>query len=469
MASFSTRRLRTACILGAIAVAAFAAPGVASAKTLARCSGIQSFTGAGSTLQKLANVTVWGPQFNVAANSASCTGAGTEPKLTYKSIGSVQGMEEWGLNGHKFEVTTSFVTTDEPPNATQKGTLEAAGSKLETVPVLQGAVAMLVHLPTGCKAEDNEGDGRLDLGNKTIEATWAGQLKTWKALVETKESVEAGDTITPATCLTETIKHIVRKDGSGTTHIFKKYLAVINGSRTFEVEEPKSGTKTAGQNWTTIDEGTLNQSWPVETAVTQETGEGGGALVETVEEDPSSIGYANVADARAKTKKVGLVTYTFAPRAGDTGGKGTEVFWAPVENKAAAGAKVATYADPSTDLEASEKPTQANCLETEYTNGTKAFPPKKTGDAWNEVTTSLTEKNYTLCGLTYDLGYDKYGSTAFGAAGLATATTVKDYLEFVLSTGVGGGQERIGNNQDYLPLTAKLDTEALAGAGKIKK
>lgn len=75
MTSLSARRLIPACILSAATVAALVAPGAASAagKLHEQCSG-SNITGQGSSLQKLAQQTVWDPDFNISGNTHACNG-----------------------------------------------------------------------------------------------------------------------------------------------------------------------------------------------------------------------------------------------------------------------------------------------------------------------------------------------------------------------------------------------------------
>ena len=104
MTSLSARRLIPACILSAATVAAFVAPGAASAagKLGTQCSG-SNIVGQGSSLQKLAQQTVWDPDFNTTSATNACSGTqGTKakPTVTYTSTGSGAGLESWGANGH---------------------------------------------------------------------------------------------------------------------------------------------------------------------------------------------------------------------------------------------------------------------------------------------------------------------------------------------------------------------------------
>ena len=491
MALLSARR--SACVLSAVAATALMAPSLASAKKTPppeQCSGVTTLEGKGSTLQNNAQQKVWTQDFSTSLNGTACNGknVGDESiSVVYNATGveggtgSVQGMEAFGLNGQTSKVKKfNYVGTDEPPNEEQLKEMETAnnGTKIESIPVLQASVAILVHLPKGCTAEnttDSEAIGRFVFTNATLGKIFQGELKSWKSILEAEKT--AGDTIkgkSPAEqkeCEEDEFKVIVRKDGSGTTHIVKRYLGLIEPRNTpFELEEGVAGEKSgAVYTWSgtnDIDQGNLNTAWPKALNKEREcndTCEGGGELAHWVSTTENTIGYANLSDARG---------HGFGKKAG-TAGSGTPVFWAPIENAPAKGKKPAHFADPSTDGEASETFTNANCEETKFTNGTEKFPPKSTLDSWAAVTTATTEKHYTLCGLTYDLAFTSYkqaiGGTTEGEQkeDEAIGTSVRNYLQFELSeTGVESGQALI-HNFDYLKLTSKLDKTATKGAAEV--
>ena len=246
----SARRLVPACVISAAAVAALAAPGMASAEVAEQCSGV-NVTGQGSSLQKLAQQNVWNPDFNTSTAKAACSGkqgSKDKPAVAYTSTGSGAGLKSWGAeptSGNPFvgfSSTNAYLGTDEPPNAAQKAEIEAKATggsdTLQTIPVLQGAVAVIVHLPAGCTATSKAFAGRLVLGNATLEGIYRGTISKWSQITED------GDTLEGGSCNSgETIKRVVRLDQSGTTHIFKKYLDLINGSK-FEDEEGNEVTWT---------------------------------------------------------------------------------------------------------------------------------------------------------------------------------------------------------------------------------
>lgn len=458
MTFFSARRIAAACVPCVAMMAALVLPGAANAALKEKCAG-GNIVIAGSTLQKLAQKEVWDPAFASASNKnefacSGTQGSGETRTITYESIGSGAGLEDWGTESHAFEMSrVAVVATDEPPNATQIVEIDKNGGgakSVETLPVLQGAVAMLIHLPTGCTGTSTSNPGRLVWENKPLEKTWRGEINTWGELVAA--NLHSGDSLIGTGCAADSITRIVRRDASGTTHIFKKYLDLINESK-FETEAGEEKT------WTEISEGPENQTWPKLAKVEREKEEGGGKEVESVAVTPGSIGYANLADAHGNKG--------FLPSPGGTGGEKTAVFWAPVENNGDTTAKP-KFKDPQTTGEI-DSDGSANCVKTKYTNGTTKFPPKHTWEPWNEVTTAVKESNYPICGLTYDLAVTNY--TKYTGGTQAEATTASNFLHFVLSTetaaGKEGGQDLIGKELDYEPLTSSLDKEALKGLAEV--
>ena len=456
MTSLSARRLMPSCILSAVTVAALVAPGAASAagKLGKQCSG-SNITGQGSSLQKLAQQTVWDPQFNISENGHSCSGtqgSKEKPTITYNSVGSGAGLESWGADGGatpNYGATNAFVATDEPPNSEQIKEIEAHGAAgtLETIPVLQGSVAIIVNLPAGCTATSKSPSaGRLVLDNVTLQKIFSGEITKWSQITD------AEDKLNGKTCNAETlIKPVVRKDGSGTTHIFKKYLDLINNG-SFETE--KAETK----NWNEISEGTENTTWPKAANVVKPEATGGGALVSKVAETPSSIGYANLADARSNK--------SFTP---PIGGGGKPRFWVELQNNGIGTTGTITYAEPASNSEV-EAAGNANCVGEEYANGEEPFPPPSVTEPWNEVTTKTTEKKYTLCGLTYALAFTEYSK--YPGTTEKEVTTAQNFLGFVTATsavkGAEGGQVLI-NNHDYLALpSGPVLTDAQKGTANIR-
>jgi ABC-type phosphate transport system substrate-binding protein len=444
------RRLVPACVLSAVGVAALAVPGAASAAPGTQCSG-SNITAQGSSLQKDAQINVWTKQFNLAEKSkvacagGSKQGTGGKPTVTYSSTGSGAGLEAWGVGGASPNyAANAFVGTDEPPNATQIAEIEAHETTLipqtvMSIPVVQESVALIIHLPEGCVAETKyKKEKRLVLNNVTLEKIYRGTLKNWS------EVTDDGDKITG--CTPGAITPVARFDQSGTTHIFKRYLHLINASN-FTDEKSNS------TDWNTVSEGSLNTDWPQAANVVKPAAKGGGEMLAKVLATPGAIGYVNIAEARLNAK--------FVPPAG---GAGTNTFWAPLQNNGVETTGKLKYADPSSNGESATLD-EANCKNIEYTNGVEPFPPASVQEPWNEVTTRTIQKKYPLCGLTYDLAFTSFG--AYTGTTLGEATTVHDYLTYVVDSKGSGGQKVIANH-DYLALPkGKVLEEAQKGAAKI--
>jgi ABC-type phosphate transport system substrate-binding protein len=449
----SARRLAPTCIVSAAAVAALAAPGAANAAPGLQCSG-SNITAQGSSLQKDAQVNVWTKEFNLSEKSkAACAGGksqgtGAKPTVTYTSTGSGAGLEAWGAGGATPNyVANAFVGTDEPPNATQIKEIESHETTLipqtvESIPVVQESVAVIIHLPAGCIAESkNKKEKRLVLNNVTLEGIFRGTIKNWS------EITDDGDKITG--CTPGAIQPVVRFDQSGTTHILKRYLHLIGPSSFID-------EKSVSTDWNTISEGTGNTDWPQAANVVKPAVKGGGEEIAKVLATPGSIGYVNIAEARLNA--------SFVP---PTGGAGTNTFWAPLQNNGVETTGKLKYADPASNGEIAAE-AEANCKNIEYTNGVEPFPPANVLEPWNEVTTRTIQKKYPLCGLTYDLSFTNFSTyLGSGTPALQEATTAHDYLNFVVNSKGGGGQKLIAKH-DYLALPkGKVLEEAQAGATKI--
>jgi ABC-type phosphate transport system substrate-binding protein len=452
MKSLSMRRLRAACILSGAAIAALLAPGAASASLGAQCSGI-NVTGQGANVAKLAHQTVWDPAFNTSASKSACSGtqgSKGKPLVSYTTSSAATGLESWGANKHvgtNFSSTNAFIGASEPPNALQKTEIEEyettpVSQALASIPTFQTALAVIVNLPSNCVATSKKNAGRLELDNLTLEGIFRGSITRWSQITED------GDKLSGAGCNAESaIIPVVRLDGAGTTHIFKKYLSLINGA-TFQDE------KEASQTWNGTSEGLLNTDWPKAANVTRPAKTGDTAIDAKVAETPGSISYTTLAEARANG--------SFTPSPG-TGGPGTARFWAPIQNNGL-GTTKQKFADPASNKDVAALG-DSNCKNTEYTDGEVAFPPKSVSQPWDQVTTRTIEKKYPLCSIVVELAFTSY--SAFPGTTVEEATTVHDFFKFIVDSKGNGGQKLIAGH-DYLALPkGPVLSEAQAGAAAI--
>ncbi len=412
-----------------------------------QCAG-ENVTGQGASLQKTAEQEVWTKDFNTSSAKTACSGSqGSKglPKVSYVSSSSGTGLVSWGAEGtlegtpDGFGAGNAFVATDEPPNETQIAHIESHESSptegsLLTIPVAQESIAIVVDLPSGCSANSTAAEGRLALSDASLQAVFAGTVKTWGKLVEENPV----DTIKGVGCAEDPIRPVVREDQAGTTHILKRFLGLISTA--------SLTTAGGGKTWNELSEGKLNTVWPTAANVKVSSGMGDGEEAHTVLTTPGSIGYVNLAEARVKG---------FAPATATT-------FWVVLQRDKS---RIIAYAEPSADGDTAAV-SNANCKSTLYLVGngtTLTFPPPSATSAWNEVTSSLESKTYPLCGLTYDLAFTKYSLLPSNATN-AEETTVSNFLDFVVNS--TAGQALIAGH-DYLALPSSAAIKAVEGASKI--
>jgi len=456
------RRIACACAISAASVAAIAAPSSASAA----CGSGTDIHGSGSSLQANAQVKYWGENFNKI-----CTSEGkTNEQTSYTSTSSGKGLAAWRsgsagkiaefYKGFGPDVTTgenAFIGTDLAPNAGQESEILAgAAASVLTFPTLQAAVALPIHLPKAC-TEATTGKGktikhRLAVQSKTIEEIFRGEIKTWKEFIEKEDTVGKNfDKLVGAGCEeTAPISLVVRKEGSGTTNILKKYLDQLVPKG----EKIKFGN--GERTWAESAERNENEEWPEEAHLIKE--EKGSGVTSGVAATEGSIGYANVNEVRENTH--------FVPPPTGTGGASTPTFWPEVQlNGTKAGGK---YIDPATngEVDAAES---ANCNAVDYISATgEKYPPASVESLWTGTTASIKEtKAYPICGFTYDLAVTKYslvpGVTEPTSA--AEVETVKNYYTYILSA---SGQKTDLAKTDFagLPEGTKGKNDVLAIAQK---
>ena len=433
MTFLSVRRLIPVCVIVAAALAAAIAPGSASAELGEQCSG-SNIKGNGSSFQAPI-LKKWATEFNEVSegvpnkNSFACggtQGSGGKPKVEYLSGGSGACLHGWGAESTepvKFG-ELGFCGTDEAPNPTQKAEIEShasAGVKeksLETIPVLQGAVAVIVHLPKGCLASseiEKSGVksklGRLVLDDTSIEGVYAGTIKTWKQLLEHQvaEGGAGNDTLKCKVASEEEkrIVPVVRLDHSGTTHIFKSFLLQINAEPKEMEEYPEEvgGKKTGcgaakgeeAEKWSEVSEACQNQRWPAAAEIVRGTESGNPGVVKRVNEVESSIGYADLAVARElKYFSAKCVQHPTECGGENTSGQQNTKFWAEVQDSETP--EAAGFADPASNGDV-EAVGNSNCNGTVYTNEAgKKFPPANTRESWSGAKAELVQERYASAG-----------------------------------------------------------------------
>jgi ABC-type phosphate transport system substrate-binding protein len=508
MTSLSVRRLALACVVSAAAIAAVASPGTASAASdlTHQCGSEQGIKGLGSTFQAPAEA-VWTGNFNTSKNEFACNGEhpkeGTKdkPEVKYEQgeaaqRGSGNCLKDFGAGAAPKLGEYPYCGTDEAPTVAKieemeekKENKKKGEKEVETIPTAQGAVAVLIHLPEGCKAESTVPSGiskiklgRLALDNTTVEGIFRGTIRDWKEVEEAQTDNLTKITCTGGAAEEETpISVVVRLDKSGTTHIFKSYLAqVFTGEwEAEEFNEPEGAGKgkPCGEvkpakekvTWKKVQEGCENQRWPEAAKVVRPATTGNPAVIEEVNAKASSITYADLAVAREKAhfskkgeggeNKKGTATKV---------GEQNHKFWAEVQNSAAPG----TYADPGSTGDV-EKIANSNCAATVYASepGEK-FPPKTTRETWFAVKAELVQKKYNICGLTYELALRTYKpflspkTPGEEEEDKNKAQTVRDFLTYAVNAKVEGGGALL-KNHDYEKVSGTVAKEAETGIKEI--
>ena len=449
MKFLTARRALSAGVVAAASVAAFAVPSAASAALPGHCKGT-STEGAGSSFQLEAEE-LFRKGFNTS-KSAGCVGVGAPEITKYRSIGSGAGYKEWAVK--EFYGTVGFVGTDNTANAAEKAVVEGQvdegkTSKMLTVPLVQGSEAIVVNVPTGCTANSKVAPGRLGMNQKTLEGIYDGSVKNWGEIVSQENT---GNELTGEGCkpAEDAITPVVRQDGSGTTHIFKKFLFQINGA-SFPIE---GGGE---QTWGELAEGSSSTKWPTAAGVFHPAEATNTGVLKAVAEKPGSIGYADLAQARN-------------PVNGGFTGQSASRFWTVLESErsektTSKGVKVKSkYKDPSTN-EDSSATAESNCKKTEFSNGKGSFPPPSVSSPWNEVGAKQFSKSYALCGLTYVFALSNYTAYASHGGTAEEAQTARDYIAYATSK-KGGAKEIKGH--DYAALPKQLIEKAEEGVTSIE-
>jgi len=446
----------------------------------------------GATLQAPAQV-LWADAFNTSTYTSACSGSqgsGGKPRVEYASSGANAGsgacMRAFGAEGATPNYGEYlFCGTEEPPNAREKAEVEShrdggEAESLETIPVAQEALAVVVHLPKDCVASSEipakKGKftilGRLALDQEVIEGIYRGTIRTWAQAI----TAQNGDGHDELSCSeggeNDVIRPVVPAERSGTTHIFKEFLAQVHagswGAEAFHMldgealcdgargEDLEAG---APESWEAVAEGCENQRWPQAAQVLRASGSGDRGVGEQINATESSIGFAGLAVAQE--------LQFFNPQGGGgerVTGEQNKEFWAVVQN--IPGKTPATFEDPSVRGDSSEEG-EANCKETKYVAARgEEFPPKSTRYVWSGVKGENVSTSYPICGITYDLTlaeYEPYLSGLLSAqAGRERTITTQNYLRFVASEG-----SKMLENRDYAAVAKDVKKEAERGAAEI--
>lgn len=349
--------------------------------------------------------------------AADCSAAGDDT-VSYTSTGSGPGLKAFRFTGSgSIEHEFAYIGSDDPPTRSQIENAEGAGGGAKPVifPVAQTAIAIVVHLPSGC--EINGGITWTDL-NKVF----AGTITHWNEL-----STDNGN----AAC-SAAIERVVRSEGSGTTFQFKNYLSVLETGHSGEGPGCSLGTWAALRPIENAETGAPNTTWPSCSGRSPiHAAAGGGAVAEYVKNNVDTIGYAALPDARGK----GATTV-------------------PLQNGTELGSP--SYGTPEEGEALEEGNEKANCGSRVYevpAEGRKEGSNTGIAVDWSSTfgaVPTIGGEFFPLCTLTFDVGWTNYEAAGYGIGSNATLKPiVHDYLaNYVLGS---EGQANITGHY-YAPL-----------------
>lgn len=442
----------------AVSVAAVAAIGTETASA-ANCTGSERVLGRGASFANLAHNDLsngWIVNADCVVGTKDATFAGGDDLVFYEGLGSGAGLNAFGATGGVRDQTVGFIGTDDPPSPTQKASMQEGNNpssanvdgddgKYYSVPVLQGATAVIVNLPSTCRRTSGNaylGRFKIPAGpggatNSFIEKVFSAENTTWASLGLV--NISGG-----APC-SAPIKRVVRRDNSGTTFMFKRFLAstdegastdwaAIDTTAEDNTRWPDgTGTGIAPKDSDGTCDG-VNSGTPVSSPYTcNNTANGNGSLAAMVAATDGSIGYADLATARSAGFDV-------------TSGGTDHNYWLPLYVPGT-GSPVTQLRDPQKNPEAYKAGTVtadkgAYCTATTYgINGGTTLPGSPAGD-WSLVYQRQYGNVYPLCALSYMGAWSDYEDvypTVDYATLSARQAAVKRYFEFILGTDALGG------------------------------
>lgn len=439
----SRRAALVACAV--LVAAAFGAINVSGAAALGeQCSGKQS-RGLGAFLQTKAQER-WASSgesgFNGSPHPLACSGSqgsGGTPEVSFTPLGSPAALHYWGaddgvLHKGEFESVFDHLGTDIAPSGpvSEEGTMlanmkAALASDVVVVPVTQTAIAIAAN-PPALPAHPACAVPRINAAQ--LQKVFSGELKNWRQLGAASDPTVGGD-------CDQAITRIVRDEGAGTTYQFKHYLNSVNPA-------PLACSGAAKRTWAQLQaqfggESSPNVEWP-RNADCQE-GEGPVTIVAgpAAEGEQGPLAYV--------AANPGTITYGSLPEAQQ---------WAPKQ--------VIDVHNGVKPASPEVKGGGANCGAAKYTlpAGAKAG----LNVDWSQVYGSdpsigeAAKNAYPICTLTWDVA----AANSAGLFGNGVATTLHDYLAFVVDK--EGGQAAVGN-AGYADLPNPVAKAAVAAVAQI--
>ncbi|HZO05256.1 MAG TPA: substrate-binding domain-containing protein [Solirubrobacterales bacterium] len=427
-------------IYAALLVAAFAALQAPAASALGeQCSG-SDIQGGGGYLQYPSQAR-WSHDkpfgFNGSSSPLACDGsqgAGGKPEMSaYGPWGSAAALHNFGADDGVLHVEgREFIGTDIAPSGPvgEEGSelanvKKALGSDAVVVPVTQTAIAIAANPPALPAHAPCTVTG---ISSEQLEKVFSGVITNWLQLSTASDKEPGGD-------CDQAITRVVREEGSGTTYQFKHFLGQVNGSglactgeskRTWAQLQPAAGESPPNVRWPRKADCQEGEG-PV-TTVTGSVGEGAPGPLIYVAANPGTITYAPLPEAQNHASKQIIDVYN-----------GVQ------------------FASPSTGEN------EANCAAAKYTLP-EGWEAGLSVD-WSQVYGSdpaigeAAESAYPICTLSWDVT----ASDAIKAFGKAAATTVRDYLAFVISEAGQAAVQPVW----YSPLPGPVAEAAAAAVNQI--
>jgi ABC-type phosphate transport system substrate-binding protein len=364
--------------------------------------------------------------FNGMANPLACSGsqgAGGTPKVTYTPVSSTAALRVWGaedsaLHTKEFEFPVHFLGTDIAPSGAvgEEGTMlakmkAALKSDLVVIPVTQTSIAIAANPPAlpshpACTVPR--------ISPVQLQKVFIGEIKNWRQLNAASDAALGGD-------CDQAITRIVRDESAGTTYQFKHFLNMVNSGAL-----PCTGKEK--RTWAQLQapfggESPPNTDWP-RNASCQE-GEGPVTTVAgpVAEGEQGPLSYVK--------EHAGTISYGSLPEAEQ---------WAPKQ--------VITVSNGVKFVGPATKEGEANCAAAKYSLP-EGFEEGVNVD-WSQVYGSnpnigeTSETAYPICTLTWDV----VPADAVGLFGKGIATTLHDYLRFVVDPEAGQVSVRHAGYQD---------------------
>jgi ABC-type phosphate transport system substrate-binding protein len=434
---------RRVAVLAAVVclLAAFGVFNVSSAAALGlQCSGTNA-KGLGAFLQTRAQQRWAGKEsgFNGSSNPFACNGSqgsGGKPEVSYVPVSSTAALHAWGaddgiLHSKEFGFPVNFLGTDIAPagSVVEPGTMlanmkAALGSDVAVVPVTQTAIAIAAHPPqlpahAPCTVPK--------ITPVQLQKVFSGEIKNWRQIGTASDSSVGGD-------CDQAITRIVRDESAGTTYQFKHFLGQVNSA-------PLACTGKEKRTWAQLQapfgptaETSPNQEWPNNgqcqagegkvTTVSGPGAEGETGPLSYVRENPGTITYGSLPEAQQWAPKQVVDVFNGIKYSGPESGEG-----------------------------------EANCGAAKYTR--PAGWESGVNVDWSQVYGSdpnigeAAKNAYPICTLSWDVAAANHFSKG-------VATTVHDYLAFVVDKEGGQAAVRHIGYRDLPASIAKAATAAIA-------